>query len=519
MFTALKNKLKGLYGKVTGTQTIEMALGVNSNISAEMEGAITRWRKLYQDNADWLKEPTADSPEKVVSLGLAKQIAAEKARMACLEMKTEITSSADIKESQDSETGIVYTEPKDDGKESRAKYLNSQYQRLIVDNIRNQLELGIALGGFVVKPYVIKHSNDTYDFAVDFSQADDFIPISFDHNGNLTEAAFVEKVVTGDYIYRRVEHHKYSDGKATVVNKAFRAEKTKLLNSNELGKEVSLTSVPQWSALAEKETITADRPLFAYFKMPIANSIDTKSPLGMSVYGGAAEKLIRDADEQYSRTIWEFEGGEMAIDVDVSYVKHSKDDNGNIVRDAMPRKQERLYRLHDYDENTDGWNIHAPTLRDVSFINGLNEIKREIERACAIAPGTISDPNDVAKTAEEIRSGKPASVSSTIDIQKALENTLDHIVYIMNVYADLYNMYTGGEYEVSFEWGNGIKEDPDKEAARKMSEIDRGLATEVDYLVYQYGLTRKQAIEKVKEIQRYNSWKATANADDEGNMQ
>ena len=519
MFSALKNKLKGLYGKVTGTQTIETVLGVNSNISSEMQGALSRWRNMYQDKAPWLKEPTNESPERVVSLGLAKQIAAEKARMACLEMKTEITSSKDIKESRDIETGLVYIEPIDSSDISRAKYLNAEYQRLIIDNIQNQLELGIALGGFVAKPYVNKNSDNKYDFAVDFSQADDFIPISFDNNGNLTEAAFIEKIVIDNYIYRRIEHHKYVAGKAIVTNKAFRAEKTKHLNNSELGKEVSLTSVPQWSALAEEAVITSDRPLFAYFKMPIANSIDTKSPLGMSVYGGAAENLIRDADEQYSRTIWEFEGAEMAIDMDVSYVKHTKDSNGNIVRDALPRKQERLYRMHDYDENASGWNIHAPSIRDVSLINGLNEIKREIERACAIAPGTISDPNDVAKTAEEIRSGKPASVSSTIDIQKALENTLEHIVYIMSVYASLYKMCPDGEYEVSFEWGNGIKEDPDKEAARKMSEIDRGLATEVDYLEYQYGLTRKQAIDKVKEIQRYNTWKATVNADDEGNMQ
>lgn len=49
--------------------------------------------------------------------------------------------------------------------------------------------------------------------------------------------------------------------------------------------------------------------------MPEANTIEAHSPLGVSGYSRAV-KLIKEADLQYSRMLWEFQGGELAIDID-----------------------------------------------------------------------------------------------------------------------------------------------------------------------------------------------------------
>ncbi len=500
MFTSLMNFIKGLFGM--NRKTIEKELDIKPLISQEMINAQRTWRLLYQNEPPWKKVPTHKDPERVVSLGLAKRIASEKARLVCVEMKTQITPPKSEITSIDEVTGLSYTEYESDGPVNRAEYLNKQYNDCVISQLRKNMEYAIALGGLVFKPYL---SNG--EFACDFVQADEFIPISFDARGQITEAAFIERIMHTDYIYSRVEHHKWQNGIAAVTNKAYRTANTNS-PTEELGARISIQSVPEWSMLAEKAQIPSDKPLFAYFKLPIANNTDTHSKLGMSVYGGGTEELIRDADEQYSRTIWEFEGGEMAIDIDRTAINEYLDENGNY-KSEVPAKQRRLYRKNDFDENVAStWNIFNPTYRDASLINGLNDILRKIEGNCELAPGTISDPNTVAKTAEEIRSGKPASVTSVAEIQKALQDTLEHVVYIMNVYADLYNLSENGDYEISFEWGNGIKEDPEKEATRRMVEIDRGLSTDVDYLVCEYGLTRKQAIERVKEIKAYNTWKA-----------
>ena len=44
-----------------------------------------------------------------------------------------------------------------------------------------------------------------------------------------------------------------------------------------------------------------------------------KSPLGISIFSPAT-KLIRKADEQFSRLDWEYKGGQLAIDVDPTAV-------------------------------------------------------------------------------------------------------------------------------------------------------------------------------------------------------
>jgi len=483
-------------------KTLETELNIKTVMSQKMIDAQHTWRLLYQNEPEWKKKPTDKDPERVVSIGLAKRIASEKARLVCVEMKTEITPPRNEIINTDEETGLSYTEFENDGPETRAEYLNKQYNDVVISNIRDNLEYAIALGGLVLKPYLADG-----EFACDFVQADEFIPISFNARGQITEAAFVERIMHKDYIYSRVEHHKWENGIATVTNKAYKVANTPGL-ADELGKQISLSSVSEWSMLAEKAQIPSERPLFVYFRLPIANNIDTRSKLGMSIYGGGTEELIRDADEQYSRLMWEFEGGEMAIDIDRTALIEYIDEEGNYKAD-VPAKQRRLYRKNDFDENVAStWNVFSPSYRDINLINGLNDILRKIEGNCELAPGTLSDPNTVAKTAEEIRAGKPASITSISEIQRALQEALEHVVYIMNVYADLYNLSDSGDYEISFEWGNGIKEDPEKEATRRMIEIDRGLSTDVDYLVYEYGFTRKQAIERVKEIKAYNTWKA-----------
>lgn len=505
MIISLINKIKGLFGM--DIKTIQKVLDIKPVISQEMINAQRLWRRMYSNTPDWKKEPKKGDPERVVSIGLAQRIASEKARLVCLEMKTNITPPKEENISVDKETGLSYVEYEDIGDASRAEYLNSQYNDCIIDKLRENLEYAIALGGMVFKPYL---SNG--EFACDFVQADEFIPMFFNSRGEITEAAFIEKLMHSDYIYTRIEHHKWENGTVTVKNRAFKAVNT-TVPTDELGKEIPISTVPEWAMLAEEAVIPSDKPLFAYFKLPIANNVDSRSNLGKSVYGGGGtEDLIKDADEQYSRMIWEFEGGELALDVDRTALHEYIDEDG-AYKSTVPTKQQRLYRKNDFDENVAStWNIFNPTYRDVSLINGLNDILRKIEGNCELAPGTLSDPNTVAKTAEEIRSGKPASVTSVIEIQKALQKTLEHIVYIMDVYTDLYNLATPGEYEISFEWGNGIKEDPEKEATRRMTEIDRGLSTEVDYLEYEYGLTRKQAIDRIKEIKAFNAWKARADA-------
>ena len=253
-----------------------------------------------------------------------------------------------------------------------------------------------------------------------------------------------------------------------------------------------------------------DRLLFGYFKMPDANTIDPHSPLGMSCFGRARD-LIKDADEQYSRLIWEFEGGELAIDIDRDALQFMADSEGN-GHSAMGHLQNRLYRTIDLGES-DTYRPFSPVLRDQSLINGLNTILMRIEDVCALSRGTISDVASEARTATEIKILKQRSFSANKEIQSALQTALEDVIYAMNVYVTLYNIvgdieYSGdkvdtskmGTYDVSFEWDDSILIDEESELATRISLMDKGIESKLAIRQWYYGETEKQAQEAINKV-------------------
>ena len=77
--------------------------------------------------------------------------------------------------------------------------------------------------------------------------------------------------------------------------------------AEQLGAEIPLTTVDQWAGLAECVVFGDVNKLpIGYFRVPLANNIDSNSPIGASVYSRAISK-IREADRRYSQLNWEFE--------------------------------------------------------------------------------------------------------------------------------------------------------------------------------------------------------------------
>jgi A118 family predicted phage portal protein len=524
MFSQIWQKIKEMVSKMVGSRTVENALHITPVISTKMEKAITLWGNMYEGMCPWLHEPDRDDPTRVVSLGLPSFIASEKARMAVLEMKSEITTpvetvtepnpdyvppvmdeNGNVAVSGQPQTITTDTPVSDT---ARAEYLDSQYKK-VLKKIRQQLEYGIAKGGLVIKPYILLNQQDGEDtqaqIEFDYVQADDFYPLAFDGSGKVIEAAFVQSIVDKNTIYRRLEYHKLEGNTVTVQNKAFKSNNVEHINSyteESLGKEISLTEVPQWSSLQPETRIKdVDRLMFAYFKMPEANTVDPHSPLGVSGYSRAV-KLIEEADKQYSRLLWEYEATEAAIDVDRDALTETTDVNGN-VHTINPRLQARLFRPIDLGESNT-YQPFLPTIRDASIINGLNNILMRIEDVCALSRGTISDVAAEARTATELKILKQRSYSANADIQHALEDTLKDVVYIMDVYCTLYNVTTPGEYDVSFEWDDSILVDVDTELTKRITLMQNGLESKIGVRMWYFGETERQAREALQQIDEEN---------------
>jgi len=510
---------------VLGNNTISQALKITPVVSDKMMEAIDLWSRLYKGKAPWVKEPSFNDPSRVVSLGLPSFIASEKARMATLEMKSEITSPNPLSKVNDRETKDIVDNDHINVYESeietspRVQFLNKVYQNNILARLRPNLEYGIATGGLIIKPYVVlldeEIDNVKARIDVDFISADNFIPLAFTVNGDITKAVFVQTKVDTDAIYRRLEIHELVDGcRCVVTNKAY-MNRNKPVNSadsynTDLGEEIPLSAVPEWKNFEPEVTIeNVDKLLFAYFKMPEANTVDPSSPLGMSGYGRAVD-LIRDADEQYSRLLWEFEATEAAIDVDRDALKPYEDASG-ATHTIRPDLQNRLFRKLDLG-NDDLYQPYLPSIRDASLINGLNTILTRIEDVCALSRGTISTSNIEATTATELKILRQRSYSMNADIQKTLEGTLRDVIKIMDIYCTLYKIVPEADYEVSFEWDDSILVDTAEEMSKRVTLIANGIYSKTEFRMWYFGETEAQARQALKIIEDENKKSIMENA-------
>lgn len=395
------------------TTDVKRVFGVEAANSGDMLSHINLWMNMYTSDP-WLKLPSS--------------IASEIARLTTIEMESEITGG------------------------TRAAFLNECYQQAL-KILRIHTEYGCAGGGMVMKPYI---SGDT--IAIDFIQANAFTPITFDSTGRMTSAIFQNKLIKGDTYYTRLEFHKLSGNTYTVENKAFKSG-----DPSYLGGEIPLSSVEEWAGLTPSATLhNISRPLFAYFKVPIANVVDPSSPLGASVYSRAVG-LIDEANKQFERLVWEFKSGERKLYIDDRAFRVDPETK----KPALP--DTRLYHALDMGTDKEGFFYdYSPACREAAILNGLNKILQTIEYTCGLAYGTISDPQNVDKTAEEIRASKQRSYCLVSDTQKALESALDDLIAAMDIYCDIYGIGGTGSYNVSFSWDDSIVADRQAEFMERM---------------------------------------------------
>lgn len=434
--------------------TVEEALKVKTAISSEMDKAMNLWLKIFTNNAPWLNN-------EVRSLQIGASIAEEFSRLITLEMKSEVTGS------------------------ERADYINGVYQK-VLENLPSKLAFFNAVGGGFFKPYIKGNK-----FYIDYVPQTDCKPLKFDSAGNIISIVFSSQISKGYKIYTRLETHTLQGTDYIVENKAYVTES---YNSSILGRAVSLSEVDEWSKLRERTKIqNIERPLFAYYKVPLANNIDTKSCLGVSVYHKAVNS-IKKVDIQAARLDYEYESAERSIYADIDALRHEES------------TAKRCKIVKTFDTNEDGfYKEFSPQLRDEGFIRGQNKIKQEIEFQCNLAYGTISDPQAVEKSATEINASKQRSYSSVSQMQKSLEYALKHLVYILDVYCELYDLAPAGEYEISAEWDDSIIVDTETEQRIRLQETNLGLGSKLDYLMWRYGLTEEQAQEKLDRIKQEKS--------------
>lgn len=308
------------------------------------------------------------------------------------------------------------------------------------DRLPSVVEYACATGGVILKPCY-----DGKKLEIQVFLPFDFIPLRVDY-GKITECIFIFRSEYDGKSYIRIEEHRRTDDGYKILNRAFKGE-----SGNE--KPCALSCVPSWASICPECRISnLDTPLFSYFSMPGGNTENPLSPLGVPIFR-RAEGLINEADRQFDRLIWEFEGGELAIDASEDAFRVGKDGKAR-----LPIGKERLYRTNLLDaccSENELLKTFSPALRDTSLINGLNRILMFVEDACGISRGTFSDPSVLAKTATEVRASKQKTYATVRAIQLSLKNGFDGLLSAVKCICALYGIrHSTGSIEIKF--GDGI---------------------------------------------------------------
>lgn len=440
--------------KTTPAGVIKKEFNAYPVASRQMEDNINLWYSMYKNQPPWA---TCD----IRPLGLPGAIGRELSRSTFAEFSMTISGGP------------------------RADYLNQQIE-VAKTHFAKNLELGLCLGGIAMKPYV-----DNGRILVDAATTN-FTPTRFDGTGKAIGGVFRSNPTrNGDMWFIRMEYHDFQVTESgtvyTVKNKAFRSDE----NSG-IGTEVPLNSVPEWAGiLPERKIADLTKPLFSYFKPPSANRVEPESMLGVSVYSGDVAERIKEADEQWAAIRWEYESGERKIMTE-----------GTVEPEQV---SDRLFVKGVFTKDGDLFQEFSPEFRSDPLYQGLQYILKIIEFNTGLAFGTISDPQTVEKTATQEIMTKKRQYVTIADIKTAFQAALDDLIYAIDALCSLYTLAPAGDYEVEYNWGDGVLDDPDtrrQDMAMDAALVNQGLLAPYEFRMTWYDEDEATAKRMIAEINR-----------------
>ena len=486
---------------------IEAELGVHTMMTDKQQAALQEWYRVAI-----IGDACNHDPE-TKSLGLPAAICAELARLTTLELEVNVQGS------------------------QRADWINRKMQKVISPRRRRILAVALALGSGAWKPY---QAGD--DIGVSFVSADSIYPIATNVDGELTEAVFINRIQDSDYVYNRLEwmhvltgpedyHEKERDIIETldvaaaseypcvqVINLAYVSS-----SRDTLGQPVELSVRPEWEDVEPIAYLPGLTKLpCGYFVTPIVNTVDPSSEMGAAIFAPGIPEII-DCDVQFTRLDWEYEGGELAVDLDEQYLKplgeggQPLSDSESLRRFGVPAEavnaqmaqhNQRVYRgLNINTGIADGgtfYQVFAPSLRDNNYLGGLNQYLRHVETKCGLSFGVLSQVAEVEKTATEIISSRQKLYTTVSDIQAALEDALRGLIAALDFWADQLDSVpaASGELEITFKWDDSIIIDRQTEMAQWQAELQMGLRSKAEYRQHFYGEDEATAQKAIAAIQQ-----------------
>lgn len=362
-------------------------------------------------------------------------------------------------------------------------------QTLYDNNFYNLFELnlekGIAVGGFAMRPYI-----DGDKIKISWIRADQFYPLRSNTN-EVSECAIATKSIQteGDtnYYYTLLEFHEWQDEKYVISNELYKSD-----NSNVVGKQVPLSIL--YPDLAETVTLEGlKRPLFAYFRTPGANNKSLESPLGAGIVDNSKEILdmINTTHDQFA---WEIQLGQRRVVVPAEFLK--TDESHPPMFDTDQNVFAGVYGA----ENIGVKDITTP-IRTVQYKDAISHLIKEFEVQVGLSVGSMNYADDGIKTATEIVSNNSMTYqtrSSYLTMVEKVINELIHSIFELAGYGEMFESekplfsieYDSYLVTVSFE--DGLFVDRNKQLENDLKVFVAGAMPKDQFLKRNYNLSDEE---------------------------
>lgn len=432
--------------------------------SPRMEKEIKKWARIYSGSPDWV-----DPEEEIKTINFAKTVTSETARLTCLDLSIKLDGSA------------------------RADYLQTVIDNMF-DKIREYVEKVCACGTVVLKP------NGTGIECLDPSR---FLITETDGNNNIRGMIFFDYYNVSDRFYTRMEYHRFVGEDYLVSNRCYMSK-----SKGTLGERIYIKDSP-WKELSEEVCIeNLENPLYAVLKTPMANHIDSASPLGISIFAEAIEEL-KDLDVAYSRNVVEIHDSRRMVLLDERMVQLPavKDADGNIMRRKM-KMPKYVKNIMAGESADDFYQEVNPQLNTTVRIEGINNILSILAYKCGYSNGYFSfDAMQGIQTATGVEASQQRTIQFIKDIRDKLQMAMNDLIYAVDKYADLYDLAPVGEYEVVYGFGD-ICYSYEQDKQTWWSYVQAGKVPFWKYLVKFENMSEEEAKELAQAAQEENKSKS-----------
>lgn len=351
--------------------------------------------------------------------------------------------------------------------------LNAFAQRNLLPRLDRIVQLALVGGYAVIKPYMTRSGEIFFDVGT----SRDFIPVTLDENGQITEGVFSERVKFDGKVYERREWHCFKDGIHIVRNSAF------LYGTRQ---RVELSTIPRWAGLAECGEIPSEIPMIATLRTPFANNIDLDSPLPVSLFANSVGTL-REINAAHSEYLAEFKKMRAKVFADETVMRG---------KDGI---------TDDYFVTVDGDGTsaigqqiltYAPAIREEAHRAAINTELRLYEVQLGVSCGTFTFDNAKGlMTATQVLSEDRTTYNTVAQLQRQLRPVLEAVADIAANLARFYGFEVAGG-KPAVEFGDSVFEDTGTEFDRRFRMVQAGLLKPEEFNAWYFGVP----IDKAREL-------------------